>query len=456
MKKISIADTTLCRGSRAFSFREKLEIARLLVRLEADVIELPQIENPKTDILLVRTIGAFLGMTVLSVAAGSDKQSILDAAEALSAAAKRRIRIELPVSPACMEYSCHRKPQKMLEWIGEAVKIAADKCDDVEFCAADATRAERGFLADAIKAALDNGAGTITLCDDASVMLPDDFADFAAEISAGCGTPVGVRCTNGTDLACAQSVLAVKKGANAVKTSVGGDVTPLESFAAVLKNCGNSYGISSSLRSTELNRVVKQIVRITDGVHSAGAPAVAADDAIQLDGKDDRSEVILAIQKLGYDLSEEDQQKVYEEFCRVAAKKKVGAKELDAIVASAALQVPATYKLESYVVNNGNIIDTTAQITVLKGDERLRGLSCGDGPIDAAFLAIEQIIGRHYDLDDFQIQSVTEGKEAVGSALVKLRSDGRIYSGNGVSTDIISAAIRAYLSAVNKIAYEEA
>ena len=85
----------------------------------------------------------------------------------------------------------------------------------------------------------------------------------------------------------------------------------------------------------------------------------------------------------------------------------------------------------------------------------LEGVCLGDGPIDAAFLAIEQIIGHHYELDDFQIHSVTEGREATGSALVKLRSNGKLYSGNGVSTDIIGASIRAYINAINKIIFEE-
>ena len=158
---------------------------------------------------------------------------------------------------------------------------------------------------------------------------------------------------------------------------------------------------------------------------------------------------------MGYDLSEDDNAKVYEEFLRVAAKKSVGSKELEAIVASVALQVEPTYKLVSYVINNGNIIPASAQIRVSKGDMVIDGVCIGDGPIDAAFLAIEQIIGHHYELDDFQIQSVTEGKEAMGSALVKLRSGGKLYSGNGISTDIIGASIRAYINAVNKIVYEE-
>ena len=141
---------------------------------------------------------------------------------------------------------------------------------------------------------------------------------------------------------------------------------------------------------------------------------------------------------------------------RVAEKKTVGSKELEAIVASTALQIPSTYQLVSYVINNGNIISSSAQITLDKAGALMQGVCIGDGPIDAAFLAIDQIIGRHYELDDFQIQSVTEGKEAMGSALVKLRANGKLYSGNGISTDIIGASIRAYLNAVNKIVYEEA
>ena len=163
-----------------------------------------------------------------------------------------------------------------------------------------------------------------------------------------------------------------------------------------------------------------------------------------------------AVSQLGYDLTEEDSAKVYEEFLRVCENKTVSARELDAVVASVALQVPPTYKLVSYVINSGNIISTTAQITMEKDGKQLQGICLGDGPVDAAFLAVEQIVGHHYELDDFQIQSVTEGKQALGSAVVKLRNGGKLYSGTGISSDILSASVRAYINAVNKIVYEEA
>ena len=148
--------------------------------------------------------------------------------------------------------------------------------------------------------------------------------------------------------------------------------------------------------------------------------------------------------------------KVYEAFCRIAEKKEqVSSKELDAIIASAALQVPPTYKLDTFVITSGNTISSTAHIKLTKNGEPMEGVSIGDGPIDAAFVAIEQITGCHYELDDFQLQSVTEGREAMGQTIVKLRSGGKVYSGKGISTDIVAAGIHAYLSALNKIVYEE-
>ncbi|MCQ2354136.1 MAG: hypothetical protein MJ102_03410 [Clostridia bacterium] len=459
MKKIFIADTTLCRENGSFSFKERIEIARQLERLNVDTIELPEIKNQKTDVLLVRTVSSFVKHAVLSVCAGITRQSVEDAAAALSAAANPRIRIELPVSPVGMEYSCHKKPPKMLDSIREIISYAKEKCNSVEFCAVDATRAEPDFLNEAIRIAGEAGATSVSICDSAARMLPDDFAAFIEKIVNTTSLSVGVRCDNRNGLASAQAILAVKAGVCEVKTAIGGNTVDLTSFADMVKNCGNDYGFSSDIRCTELHRITKQIEWIRDNSghdNKAAAPASAAADSLLLDGNDTLENVLAAVNTLGYDLSEEDSRRVYEEFLRVAAKKRVGAKELDAIVASTALQVPAAYKLESYVINNGNIISSSAQITLSHDGKSHQGICIGDGPIDAAFRAIEQIIGCHYELDDFQIQSVTEGKEAVGSALVKLRFGGKLYSGNGISTDIIGASIRAYLGAVNKIVYEEA
>ncbi len=457
MKQIKIADATLCRENSHFSFKEKIEIARQLENLNVDVIEFPEIINAKVDILLVKTISSFVKNSVISVAAGIGTDSVDNAITALANAKHAQIRIELPVSPVGMEYTCHKKPDKILSHIESCIKTAKTVVENIEFCAVDATRAEEDFLQKAIDTAIAAGATSVSVCDSAANMLPDDFAAFAKKIADMCSVPVGVKCDNKNGLALAQAILAVKQGVQTVKTAVDGDTVSLETFSDMIKNCGNNYGFMSNIKTTELHRIVKQILWVTGNSQNAATTVKTIDDtAIHLDKNDDIDAVSTAAAKLGYDLSQEDKAKVYEEFLRVAEKKNIGFKELEAIIASVALQVPATYSLLNYVINTGNIIPASAQITIKKGDEQMQGVCIGDGPINAAFLAVEQIIGHHYELDDFQIQSVTEGKEAMGSAIVKLRSGGKLYSGNGISTDIISASIRAYINAVNKIVYEEA
>ena len=456
MKHIAIADMTLRR--KHYTFKEKIEIARQLEKLGVDVIELPAInvDEVRSDTLLVRTMSSFVKNATLSVGAGMTAESVELAAAALEGAAKPCIRIELPVSPVGMEYTCHKKADKMLGWIATIVAAAKAKGVAVEFCAVDATRADDGYLQAAINAAVEAGADTVAVCDSTGARLPDDFAAFIGGLDVA--VPLGVACDNQNGLACASAILAVQSGAACVKTACDDATVALNTFAAMCKNCGNDYGFACGIRYTEMGRILKQIGWIADPARNEkpANAATAEDEGIRLDQQDDRDAVMGAVARLGYDLSAEDETRVYEEFCRVVEKKTVGAKDLEAIVANVAMQVPDAYQLVNYVINSGNIITASAQITLEREGKTLQAVSIGDGPIDAAFRAIDQIIGHHYELDDFQIQAVTEGKEAVGQALVKLRDHGRLYSGSGISTDILGASLRAYLNAVNKIIYEEA
>ncbi len=459
--KIKISDRTLCTEGQSFSFKEKIEIARQLEKLQVDVIELPAIENDKADTLLIKTIASFVKNSIISVGAGYTRESLENAVEALSTAKKPRIRIEVPVSTVGMEYTCHMKAPKMLERVAELVEEARKHYADIEFCAIDATRAEEQFLHEITTVAYAKGAETITVCDNEAVMMPDDFGKFASKVKSYIPNeiPLFVSADNKNGLAAANGVAAVKGGAEGIKTCVTGNEIGLETVGNIINNCGAVNGFESELKYTEMHRILKQIgwiIKSAESETSAVTVHDADESGITLDKNDTKDDVQTAVLKLGYDLTAEDIQKVYEEFLRVADKKTVGARELDAVIASVALQVPPTYKLISYVINSGNVISTTAQITVEKNGRELQGICLGDGPIDAAFLAVEQIVGTHYELDDFQIQSVTEGKQALGSAIVKLRSGGKLYSGNGISTDILGAGVRAYINAVNKIVYEEA
>lgn len=463
MKNIIISDLTLLREEGTFSFKESIEIARQLENLKLDVIEMPKIENIRKDTLLIKTISAFVKQSIISVDVGATKEGIENAANALISAAHPRLRISLPLSDVGMEYSFHKKGPAMVQMIGELVKAAKEKCEDVEFCAMDATRADKNTLKDALKCAAESGASTITLCDHEGVMLPDEFMSFvdetikSAEIDEN--IHIGVLCSDTNGMAAASSVMALKGCADLVKVAVNANVTSLETMVNALKNCGNNCGFNANVNFTNTKRVLAQIEWIVNGGNAGKAVAVSdgvENENIMLDSNDDISAVAAAINMLGYDLSEDDTVKVFDEFKKVAAKKTVGAKELEAIIASVALQVPPTYKLASYVINSGNLMPASAQIKLDKEGEALQGIAVGDGPIDASFRTVEQIIGHHYELDDFQIHAVTQGREAMGSVLVKLRNNGKLYSGKGISTDIIEASIRAYINALNKIVYEEA
>ena len=469
MNTIKIIDMSLRepgqRKAASMSFKEKLEVARTLDRLKLDTIELPAIGAAKADQLSNKTIASMVS-TALSAAVEIGCGMVEETWESIRTARHPQLNLLVPVSTVQMEYTCHKKAPAMLELIQDQVKLCRFFCENVEFSAVDATRAETDFLYEAVKTAVAAGANRVTLCDSAGIFLPDEFAAFVTGLKENVPEMenvelyVQVSDEMGMGIACAAAALSA--GANGVKcTAVPAGYPTLDQVATLVQKKGADMDIAASLNTTDLQRTISQLSRILAPVEESESSFrdVALGDVagVTLDANDTITDVIAVVQQMGYDLSEEDNAKVYEAFLRVANKKHfVGTRELDAIIASTAMQVPTSFRIDNYVINSGNVITATANLLLEKDGEKLRGVGVGDGPIDAAFDAIEQIIGHHYELDDFQIQTVTEGRDAMGSALVKLRADGKVYSGSGISTDIIGASIRAYISALNKIVYDEA
>ncbi len=461
MKKITVADMTLTK-SNTLTFKEKIQIARKLDELSVDVIHMPEIRSEKTDSLLIRTVSAFVKNSTVAVTVGREEGSVAASAAAIAGAVKGRLVLALTVSPVGIEYVYHKKPAKMLEY---AKSLFAEACAagcEVELIAEDATRADMAFLNDLFALAKESGISVITLTDEEGILLPDEISDFVSKMKEGipalASVKLGVLCKNTNGCGVASTASAARQGADEVKTAVSlNDFSDTKTFISLIRSAGARLSLSVDINQNEANRLTEEISRI---VNKKSAPvsdvAARAAENVQIFDKNDSEDTVKgAVLSLGYDLSDEDYTAIYQEFLRVAQKKNVNIRDIEAIVASVAHQAPATYKLQSYVINNGNIISSSAQIQLEKNGELLSGIAMGDGPIDAAFRALEQMIGNLFELDDFQIQSVTEGTEAVGEALVRLRSGGVLYSGNGISTDIIGASIRAYLNAVNKIVYEE-
>lgn len=472
MQNIYLSDITLKRTDASsdfsLSFREKIELAKLLDRLNVSAIELSPIRSRKIDSLLIKSVASAVKHSAVAVPVLPEAESVEITWAALKDARLPRLQVKAPMSPAQMEYFWHKKPAGLLDAIRDLVARCRALCPDVEFIADDACRSEAGFLHQAVRAAIEAGATAVTLCDAAGLMFPEEFAAFIEELRREApevaGVRLGVLCSDALNMSSACAMAAVRAGASEVKVcSCAAGVARTDAVSAILYNRGDALGLSCDIRHAEIKRITDQIQWMCRSERSQRSPfdlgvqSHDGDAAMALSEHDERAAVLAAVEKLGYDLSEEDASKVYDAFRAIAAKKgSVGPRELEAIVASAAMQVPPTYRLSNYVINCGSAFSASAHLKLNRGEEILEGICLGDGPIDAAFLAVEQILGRHYELDDFQIQAVTEGREAMGETIVRLRSNGKLYSGRGISTDIVGASIHAYLNALNKIVYEEA
>ena len=462
MKKINVSDITLKKLSEdhavSLLFREKSAIASCADRLGADCIELPAVKNIREDSIIYKTIAKNVQKATLAIPVGFSIEEVERAWECIKDAKSPRLQVELPISTIQMEYTYHVKQSKMLEKIGELVAAAKALAADVEFSALDATRADEDFLIASVKEAEAKGASIITVCDNAGTTTPAQIAEMVAKVTAAVSIPVYVQVSDRINMAVASAFSAISSGAAGLKCAmVGKDALLTGEISDAVNACGREIDAEIKLNNTNIHASIDDMVSSINHTDYDASGDITDKKNILLDSDSTVAQVAEAAAVLGYELSDSDIGNVHKALAQVCEKKgAVGAKEFEAVIASSAMQAPSTYHFETYTTTSSNISSAMTQIILKKQDELISGVSSGDGPIDSAFRAIEQCIGHHYELDDYQVQSVTEGKEALGSALVRLRYNGKLYSGNGTSTDIIAASIRAYINALNKIVFEEA
>jgi len=468
MINIKIADVTLREaeesGTASMSFKEKLEAAKLLEKMQVDIIETGPVGGSPAEAAFIRTLASTLSASVVSVPVSLERACVDRAWAALSKAKKPRLNIIAPTSTVQMEYEQHMKAEAVLSLVSEITEYCVSICPDVEFTAADATRSETGFLASVLKAALAAGAATVTLCDSAGQMLPDELGAFIASVRASVpgiqAAGLSLHCRDNLGLATAVALSGARNGAGQIKVTsgAGGGTLSMEQFINVIKLRGETLGISYNINDTAIRRSCSRLAALTGSGAAAQAPGGTGGDGSgepDLPDIPDINTLRKHIESLGYDVTGDDLERIYIQYKEVAKNKKIVRRDLEALVAETAGQAAPVYTLRNYVINSGSTMKATAFVELEKDGAASEALSSGDGPIDAAFKAAEQITGAHYDLEEFQINAVTGGREATGDALVKLRSAGKLYSGRGVSTDIVGASIRAYLAAVNKIIHEE-
>ena len=462
MRTINVTDITLKKLSEdrqvSLLFREKSAIANCADALGVSAVELPAIKNLREDAIIYKTIAQNVQNATLAIPVGFNKEEIESVWECIKDAKSPRLQVEIPVSTIQMEYTYHVKQSVMLEKITELVKTAKTYCDDVEFSALDATRADVEFVVAAMKQAEANGATIVTICDDAGISTPEQIAELTSKVKEAVKVPVYVQVSDRINMGVASALATISKGADGIKSAMTGkDILLTGEFSDAMLACGSGIDAEIKLDTTKIHASIDDMIsRISH--ESYGAENTVSDKKkILLDSDSTVAQVTQAAEVLGYELSDSDIGSVYKALIGVCEKKgAVGLKEFEALIASSAMQAPSTYHFETYTTTSSNVASSMSQVTLRCNDEIICGVANGDGPIDSAFRAIEQCVGHHYELDDFQVQSVTEGKEALGSALVRLRNNGKLYSGNGTSTDIVAASIRAYINALNKIVFEEA
>ena len=466
---VHVSDCTLPQADNHFelSFKEKIELCRLIDKLGVSSIDLCPIRQKKIDRLLVKSICSAVQHATVAVPVDlTDEESIAVTWEALKEAVSPRLQIVAPVSSVQMEYLLHMKADATIRVIDRTVRECRKLTDNVEFIAQDATRSDLSFLVKVIASAIDAGASVITLCDTAGMMMPEEISAWIESLKnalpALATVRIGFFCSGELNMADANAVSAIRSGVREIKaTTCSYTAISLPNIVRILHAKGGSIGVSTKVGVEQIRRItgqVKTICQASGRKHEtyAGADEDNHDSDYLLSIHDSIETVIHAAEKLGYDLNADDQQKVWKCFCQTAEKKEyITLRELDAIIAAEAMQVPPAYHDIRYIISTGNQVGAMAHMKLKFHDQELEGTASGDGSIDAAFNSVEQATGRHYELDDLQIQSVTEGREAMGETVVRLRWEGKLYSGRGISTDIVGAGIMAYINAVNKIIYEE-
>ncbi|MBR2189879.1 MAG: hypothetical protein IJ860_10830, partial [Eubacterium sp.] len=322
MRTIKIIDVTLRESGAlresALTFKEKLEIARTLDRLNADVIELPPITGAKADQLTNKTIASMVN-TVLSAEVDAASGNVEETWESIRSARQPRLTVTAPVSTVQMEYASHKKAPAMLETIKEQVGKCRFFCEHVEFAAEDATRAEKEFLYSAVGAAIEAGANKITICDSAGVMLPDEFGSFIDDIRANVPALSGdvklfVQISDEMNMAIACAAAAVAHGASGIKcTALPAGYPTIEMAANFIRIKGSDLDIATNLRTTELNRAVSQLKKMLRPKKAEesvlGNIGIGEVSNVTLDANDEIGEVVKVVKQLGYDLSDEDNAK---------------------------------------------------------------------------------------------------------------------------------------------------
>ncbi len=497
MRKIKIFDTTLRDGEQSaginLNVAEKVKIAKQLARLQVDIIEAGFAIASPGDFEAIQTIAREVpGVTVCSLARAM--QADIDRAwEALKEAEDPLIHTFIATSEIHMQYKLNKEPDQVIAMAVAAVEYARGRCPKVEFSAEDATRSDWDFLCKIFSAVIKAGATALNVPDTVGYATPSEFGRLIAYLKKNVAgidqVTLSVHCHNDLGLAVANSLAAVENGADQVECTINGlgeraGNAALEEVVMALRTRGENFQGVTGIETEQIYRSSQLVSALTGKPvqHNkaiVGANAFAHEAGIHQDGmlKNrmtyeiitpesiglSQSQIVLGkhsgrhavknrVVELGYTLTEAEHERVYRQFIELADKKKeVTDTDLEALVGNEGQSGAKEYELDYVQVSTGNRTIPTATVRLNHKEKLHQEAACGDGPVDAAYKAIDRIINRPVVLKDYTIRAISSGEDALGEVSVKLADAESSFVGRGLSTDIIEASVLAYLNALNKL-----
>ncbi len=493
-ERVEIFDTTLRDGEQSpgasMNVAEKLEMAAQLERLGVDIMEAGFPIASEQEFECVRKVASMMTNSRVAALARTVTADIERAAKALEPAKRPVLHTFIATSDIHLEHKLRMTREQVLERTDQAVRLAKSLTERVEFSAEDATRSDLAYLAEVAKAAIDAGADVINLPDTVGYTTPHEIEEMFRFVIQHCGAPKHVVFSshnhNDLGLAVANALAAVLGGARQIECTVNGigeraGNTSLEEAVMAMKVRNQVFPFETGIVTEEIVNASQMLCNLTGlvvpynkpivgrnafaheaGIHQHGVIASRITYEIMTPESVGciRSELVLGkhsgkhglskrCEDLGYKLSPDELSQLYDKFIQLADRKKeVFEDDLRVLITSIRDESFVTYSLEQ--VRTSGYDPTMALVKLLKGETPIVETSIGDGPVDAACQAIEHAVGVSGKLEQFNIRAVTSGKDALGEAHVSVRFDERLFNGSGASTDIIEAAVRAYLNAVNK------
>jgi 2-isopropylmalate synthase len=501
-ERVFIFDTTLRDGEQVpgakLAKEEKVKIARQLAALKVDIIEAGFPASSPGDFESVQAIAREVKGPVVTGLARAVKKDIDTLWEAVRVAKRPRIHTFLGTSDIHIQKKFRSDREKILQWCVDTVKYACSLCHDVEFSTEDASRTDFDFLCRTVEAVVKAGAKTINVPDTVGYATPQEMADrirrLKEKVPALDRVILSMHCHNDLGLATANTLAGILAGARQAEVTVNGigeraGNAALEEVVLAIRTRKEIFGgLDTKIDAKEIMKTSKMVSTLmglpvqrnkaivgtnafahSSGIHQDGIikdrstyEIIRPEDVggsahtFTLTARSGRAALKHHISNMGHKLTDGQMDTLYEKFLGLADKKKeVMVEDLEILVQEELFKVPETYRLEHVQILSSTEATPMAALRLRCHNEVLEEASTGNGPIEAAYKCIERIVGKRFRLINFGLSAVTSGKDAIGEATVRIRDNGTIFAGAASSTDIIEAAVKAYLNAINRWVAEE-